>query len=937
MSDYEFPDLPSDKDLGITDEDREKYEEEGSDRPEMSDAEMAALLGNAPAPRSGPSGAQSKSPTASDASPKQTRRERRAEKKRAKEAKKEAKKEPTSPEAESALPPAPRSRWRGAATLAFLLAAAWVASPHTGLPRTVPANATDTAFSSGRAMSSLVEIAQKARPPGSPEHVRVRELLVDRLRQLGLDPQVQTTTTLVDGEGEGQIVRAATVRNIVGRIPGSASTGAVLITAHYDSRGISVGAADDGFGIVSILEAVRALQADEPLQNDVIVLLTDGEELGLLGATAFVAEHPWMQDVALVISLEMRGGGGASLLFETNQDNGWVIEAVKEFDSHPVTNSLFFEVYKRLPRDTDFSPFKAAGIQGLNFAGIGNPGLYHQAYDRPEYVSEATLQHHGLHALGALRHFGQADLTDVDAPDVVYFTVPGLGLISYGQRWILPLSGLLGLLLIGSVVHARRSGTRLGGIAGGLGTAAFAGGLSFAAAFALLAWTPQFHEESGSLMSSVYHGEGWYMLALAFAAAFSVTTTTAIARRWLTVAELALGAAILPVIGAIVLSVVAPLSAMNLQLPAMAGTLSVLLLSLLGKRAQGTVGWITALLFSVPVIVMLGPIVELTWIAMSIRIAGGLAVLMTVALFLCLPALDSLNHPNRWWAPLSFLVLGASALGIGLLRSGPSEARPSPTTLVYAYEHGTGAALWATDPNDEDGSPARSWAVEQASGPFSSLEDLSRFAYPGGEIPTATAPVIAATPPSVVVVSDTIQPDARRVTLRVRSRIGAEVLRFAYDREGGTRMLSLNGAELSAPDALVWAEYRGEPENDVVIELTMPPTESIGLNIVEHLLRPGELLGEEAFQRPSSLAPNILRMSDRAMFRYSVAAFADPRHAIVLQGADEGDSVDPEAVLEPAPEVTQDTLFVDTLFVDTITLLPDTTPPMARDSLIPPR
>ena len=928
MSDYEFPDLPSDKDLGITDDDRENYEEEGADRPEMRDAEMAALLGNSPTRGAGPSGAQSKGATASDAAPKQTRGERRAENKRAKEAKKEAK----SSKDEPALQPPPRARWRGAATLAFLLAAAWVASPRTGLPRPVPANAPDTAFSSGRAMSSLVEIAQKARPPGSPEHIRVRELLVDRLRQLGLDPQVQTTTTLVDDHSEGRIVRAATIRNIVGRIPGSASTGAVLITAHYDSRGISVGAADDGFGIVSILEAVRALQAGEPLQNDVIVLLTDGEELGLLGATAFVAEHPWMQDVALVISLEMRGGGGASLLFETSPDNGWVIEAVKEFDSHPVTNSLFFEVYKRLPRDTDFSPFKAAGIQGLNFAGIDSPGLYHQAYDRPEYVSEATLQHHGLHALGALRHFGQAHLTDVDAPDVVYFTVPWLGLISYGQRWILPLSGLLVLLLAGGLVHSRRSGARLRGIAGGLGAAAFAGGLSFAAAVGLLAWTPQFHDESGSLMSSAYHGEGWYMLALVFAAAFSVTATTAIARRWLSLTELALGAAILPVTWAMVLSVVAPLSAMNLQLPAMAGIVSVLALSLLGKRADGTVGWIAVLLFSVPVIVLLGPIIELTWIAMSIRIAGGLAVLMTVALFLCLPALDSLNHPNRWWAPLSFFLLSASTLGIGVLRAGPSETRPSPSTLVYAYEHGTGAPLWATDPNDEDGSTARSWAVEQASGPFSSVEDLARFGYAGGAVPTATAPVIAAPPPSVVVVSDTIQPDARRVTLRVRSRIGAEVLRFAYDGEGSTRMLSLNGAELAAPDALVWAEYRGEPENDVVIELTMPPTEPIGLTIVEHLLRPGELLGDEALQRPSHLAPNVMRMSDRAMFRYSVAAFVDPRHAIVLQGADEVDSVDPDAALELASEMTQDTLFIDTL-----TLMPDTIPPMAHDSLIPPR
>ena len=53
-----------------------------------------------------------------------------------------------------------------------------------------------------------------------------------------------------------------------------------------------------------------------------------------------------------------------------------------------------------MPNDTDFSPFRDAGTQGLNFAGVDRASLYHQTYDTPANVSEATLQHHGLHLLG---------------------------------------------------------------------------------------------------------------------------------------------------------------------------------------------------------------------------------------------------------------------------------------------------------------------------------------------------------------------------------------------------------------------------------------------------------------------------------------------------------------------------------------------------------
>ena len=41
-----------------------------------------------------------------------------------------------------------------------------------------------------------------------------------------------------------------------------------------------------------MLETGLGLASTRPLRNDVVMIFTDGEEAGLLGASSFVAEHP---------------------------------------------------------------------------------------------------------------------------------------------------------------------------------------------------------------------------------------------------------------------------------------------------------------------------------------------------------------------------------------------------------------------------------------------------------------------------------------------------------------------------------------------------------------------------------------------------------------------------------------------------------------------
>lgn len=862
MSDFELPDLPSDEDLGITEADREKYGEKASEDAELSPDELAALLDEGPAERragaakkgksdSGDAGGSAGGPTAPS----------------------------LETEARRPVSEGPRGRWKGVVTLAALVAVGLTASTRTGQPRPVPANAPDTVFSSARAMSLLVDIARRPRPTGSPEHARVRQLLLDRLSELGLETEVQTTTVMAQVPGAA---RAATVRNVVGRLSGTAPTGAVLISAHYDSRELAPGAADDGAGLVAILEAVRALGATGPVRNDVIVLFTDAEEPCLCGARAFVQEHRWIDDVAVVLNFEMRGAGGPSLMFETGAQNGWIVQALEQVDPPPYANSLGYEVYRRMPNNTDFTEFRAAGKQGLNFAALDRAYVYHQASDRPENLSEATLQHHGTGALATLRSLGEADLRSVDAPDVTYLTVPLVGLVVYEAAWILPLSGLLLALALMAWLVVRARGGRVSGMIVGLGVAVLGGALCFGIGLWLRSWVTGYFPEAGSLSASVIHREGWWVLSAAAASFFVVTSLHGVARRWLSAAELATGALVLPLIGAVAASVYLPMGALNLQWPVAAALAALIVGGLLGQRSSGAVGWVASVILALPVLLVLVPVTELVWLAMSAELIAVLAVAMALVLYLCLPALDWLRHPNSWWAPVAGLVVAAASFGMGVLGARPNADRPAPSTLAYAYEHGTPTALWLTDPAADPvlDADAIAWANEQIGLSFSRTRDMVDFGYPAGETPVADARPVEAPLPTVLVQEDSIEGAVRRVALVVRSNLGAELLRFQLDPAGDTRLLSIDGLAIEQLDELEWAEHYGAPAGDGVrLELSMPAEDPIGLYVLEHLFRPDELLGAAPFERPEHLMPDVSTMSDRAAFKYSVAALADPRYA----------------------------------------------------------
>lgn len=303
-------------------------------------------------------------------------------------------------------------------------------------PSPVSAGAPPTLFSADRALKHLAHISRAPHPVNSSEHDQVRDYLLNTLQNMGLRQEVQKTSVVT------QSGSAVTVENVLGRLKGSGDGKAVLVVAHYDSVTTGPGASDDGAAVAAILEGVRALKCLPQLRRDVIVLFSDGEERGLLGARAFVASHPWARDVGFVLNFEARGNRGPSMMFETSSRNGWLISRFGQAASHPVANSLSYEIYKRLPNDTDFTIFRRAGFSGLNFAFIDGLAYYHSPSDTIQNLDKGSLQHQGDYMVEMTTQLGNATSDDPRTDNLIYFDLFGKTLVRYG-----PGSALVFLLL----------------------------------------------------------------------------------------------------------------------------------------------------------------------------------------------------------------------------------------------------------------------------------------------------------------------------------------------------------------------------------------------------------------------------------------------------------------------------------------------------------
>lgn len=296
-----------------------------------------------------------------------------------------------------------------------------------------------TGFSVDNALNHLKVISKEPHYTGSKYHQEVQNYIVNELKTMGLDTEIQNQVVISSR-------RVGTnAANIISTIKGSREGKSLVLLTHYDSSPhSSYGASDAGSGVVTILEGVRTfLSKNQTPLNDIHIVFTDAEEMGLLGAEAFVKNHKLIDNVGLVLNFEARGSGGPSyMLMETNGMNSKLIsEFANAKPNFPAANSLMYSIYKMLPNDTDLTVFREqANVNGFNFAFIGDHFDYHTSLDSYDRLDRNTLLHQADYFMTMINHFSKIDLSNLDSDvDYVYSNFPFLKLIYFSNSWIFPL------------------------------------------------------------------------------------------------------------------------------------------------------------------------------------------------------------------------------------------------------------------------------------------------------------------------------------------------------------------------------------------------------------------------------------------------------------------------------------------------------------------
>lgn len=544
-------------------------------------------------------------------------------------------------------------------------------------------------FSTKRALSIVKEISKKPHFVGSKNHEVIANYLQKELQDLGLETSVQEGFTMTE---KGTLVKS---KNIVATIKGSKNNKALLLLSHYDSapHSYSKGASDDASGIATILESIRAfLHNKTPHKNDIIILFTDAEELGLNGAALFVTEHKLAKEVGLVLNFEARGSSGPSyMLMETNDGNAKMVDAFQDGNvSYPVSNSLMYSIYKMLPNDTDLTVFREEGkIQGFNFAFIDSHFNYHTAQDNYENLDPKTLAHQGSYLFPLLNYFSNADLTDFNSADnKVYFNVP-FSFVSYPFSWIVPMLILAFVLFIlfvfvGLGKRALHLDEILKGFVPLFGSLITASLVSYIGWKMLLSFYPQYND---ILHGFTYNGHDYIYAFVSLTLAICFLFYENNGKRN---PEMSQMVAPLFVWLLINLGIAIKLQGAGfLIIPVIASSLMLGFYILTQKSS-----WVLNCLLAIPTLIILVPFIQMFPVGLGLKILFGSAILTVLTFTLLLPVFGSYAKKGIW--AIVFIIVSIGFFIKAHQFSDYTNEKAKPNSLVYILDADANKANWAT-------------------------------------------------------------------------------------------------------------------------------------------------------------------------------------------------------------------------------------------------
>lgn len=340
-----------------------------------------------------------------------------------------------------------------------------------------------------RMLDNLKDMTVLSHPAGSKELESVRTHILAQIREMGLEPIVETEVYTIEdiksglgvepgeeNEIEDHIRNEAhfnkndelILKNILVKLDAPNTDRGVLMMAHYDTEKGTPGAGDDMISVCALLEAMREQSKNTNLENDIYFLFCDGEELGAFGSKAFVKSHPELKEsIDLVINVDGRGNRGGVLMFESSAYNYDLMQYFKSANSRPLAFSFTSSLYRKMPNTTDMTSFLDEGYSGLNFTVAEGVESYGAMSDNYENFNPRTAYNY-LKTVGEMADYSAKEQFQGNSSkqDGVYFPfLPGhLVLMSNTVAYILSGAVVLAALLW-LILQIRHGRVRISGIA----------------------------------------------------------------------------------------------------------------------------------------------------------------------------------------------------------------------------------------------------------------------------------------------------------------------------------------------------------------------------------------------------------------------------------------------------------------------------------------
>ncbi|MGD8814045.1 MAG: M28 family peptidase, partial [Anaerolineales bacterium] len=658
-------------------------------------------------------------------------------------------------------------------------------------PTPLPADAPAADFSAGRAMQDLAVIALEPHPMGvSRAHADVRDFLLGEIHSLGLEPHVQDTFGLRVIHANWVIGGA--VENIFVRLPGTDPDGAILLMAHYDSAPAVPGAADNGSGVVTILEILRALRARPPLRHDVIFFFTDGEEPGTIGAHAFVDQHPWFDEVKLAINLDTITTAPPALI-RTNAGDGSWIQALADVAAQPAFISLPYHLFPA--GDTDLVPFSREGLPGADFNAMKGYPEMHTVLDLPEVVDPASVQHAGDQLLALVQDLGSASTLELHVADQTFFPLLGK-LVHYPAGWAVPLASVASLCFLGVLAYGFRT-RKLTWAGLGLGVVTFLLSIGFSVVLANLLWSgiQALHPEYGyselhpHLSDDLLYALGFIALSLAVFV-FSI----ALARKKASDLDLTAGALIIWLPAAVATAILVAATSYLATWSLLAGTLA-LLLALIVQPREDARSWsgIGFLFSGILAIFLWMPVAYSSYLGSSFPMLNLMVGLVGLWLGNLIPILDWITAPKRWILPVAALLVTVGFFLAGHFLVGQNSPPALVNPMGYWLDADQGEAHWIAFVDDLD-RRQNDLLVDPLQRSYTEIFPEA----PPYAVQTSSAPILDLGGPQLEVLEDTWKGDHRLIRLHFTTSMhdrlyviipeGASVLAFILPHNERTEM-----------------------------------------------------------------------------------------------------------------------------------------------------